>query len=381
MLKCIELSNFKCFKKLELNCSPLTLLCGMNGMGKSSVIQALLVLRQSYEAWRLGEGRQVSDGRLVLEGRLTDIGTGKDVLCEDADTDVIEFLLYRDDVKEPCQLAYDYDRMSDRLDLRRSKVQPERFGAPETWRDLPPLGGSLFYLNAERVGPRKTYALSEAFEHSRDLGTHGEYAPNYLSAYGHRTYPDDDPRFESCESRRLTAGIERWLGEVSPGAHLWLEPISDADALIAGFSFEREGDVETQRYRATNVGFGLSYTLPVLVALFGPRGSLCLIENPEAHLHPRGQTKLAELAVRATMAGVQVIVETHSDHFMDGVRIAVRDGLIPPEHAAFHYFRRQGAGTVVSSPKIDRNGRLSEWPEGFFDQHEENLARLLAPSP
>ena len=377
MLRKVELSNFKCFKKLELDCAPLTLLCGVNGAGKSSVIQALLVLRQSYEARRLREGW------LVLDGRLADIGTGKDVLCEDAETDVVEFSLYRGDVGEPCRLAYDYDRTSDRLEMRRSDAAPERFGGfgvPETWRDAPPFGGNLFYVNAERVGPRKTYSLSETSAHGGDLGARGEYALNYLSAYGDRAHADDDPRFEGCESRRLAAGIERWLGEVSPGAHLRLEPIADADALIAGFSFDREGDVETQRYRATNVGFGLSYALPVLVAMFGPKGSLCLIENPEAHLHPRGQTKLAELAVRATMAGVQVIAETHSDHFMDGVRVAVRDGLVPPEDAAFHYFERRGAQAVVSSPKIDRDGRLSEWPAGFFDQHEENLARLLAPS-
>ena len=158
-----------------------------------------------------------------------------------------------------------------------------------------------------------------------------------------------------------------------------METIQEADAIISGFSFDRPGDVPTRRYRATNVGFGLSYTLPVLAALLSPPGSLCLIENPEAHLHPRGQTKLADLAVRASLAGVQVIVETHSDHFIDGVRIAVRDGLIRPDQTAFHYFEREGGKTVVSSPQVDADGRLSSWPAGFFDQHEENLARLIAP--
>ena len=128
-----------------------------------------------------------------------------------------------------------------------------------------------------------------------------------------------------------------------------------------------------------NVGFGLSYTLPVLTALLAPKGSMCLIENPEAHLHPRGQTKLAELAVRASLAGVQVVIETHSDHFMDGIRIAVRDWLIAPEQIAFHYFERQDGKSVVTSPSLDADGRLSSWPAGFFDQHEENLARLIAP--
>ena len=378
MLTRLELSNFKCFANLELDFAPITLLCGLNGMGKSSAMQALLVLRQSYEQ------RVLREGGLALGGRLADIGTGGDALFEGAETDVIEFSLYRDDVEEPCVLAYDYDPVADKLNMLPSEAAPDwydGFGIPESWRDAPPFGGTLHYVDAERVGPRKTYALSETFARGRDLGARGEYALNYLNAHGDDVHAKDDPRFEGCESRRLVDGIERWLAEISPGAHLRLEPIPDADALVVGFTFDRKGDVETRRYRATNVGFGLSYALPLLVAMFAPENSLCLIENPEAHLHPRGQTKLANLAVRATMAGVQVIVETHSDHFMDGVRIAVRDGLIAPEDAAFHYFERGDEGAaVVSSPRIDRDGRLSEWPAGFFDQHEENLARLLAPA-
>ena len=161
---------------------------------------------------------------------------------------------------------------------------------------------------------------------------------------------------------------------------VWMK-FREADAVIVGFSFDSPGDVASRRYRATNVGFGLSYTLPVIVALLAPSDTLCLIENPEAHLHPRGQTKLAELAVRAAMAGVQIIAETHSDHFMDGVRIAVRNGLIRPEDVAFHYFDRDGGRTTVSSPHVAADGRLSEWPAGFFDQHEDNLIKLLGPKP
>ena len=144
---------------------------------------------------------------------------------------------------------------------------------------------------------------------------------------------EGDPRcFDLPEHREhsLMAVVNHWLQGVTPGVRVELETVPAADSLIAGFSFDRSGDVATRRFRATNVGFGLSYTLPVILALLAESGTLCLIENPEAHLHPRGQTKLAELAVRASIAGIQVIVETHSDHFMDGVRIAVRDGLISP---------------------------------------------------
>lgn len=237
----------------------------------------------------------------------------------------------------------------------------------------------LQYVSAERIGPRKIYTRSETAAHRRELGARGEYVLNYLEAKRDESLPDDDPRCERSYNRRLTAVVDHWLQDVSPGAHLQFETIRDADALVGGFSFDRPGDVPTRRFRATNVGFGLSYILPVIIALLAPAGSLCLIENPEAHLHPRGQTRLAELAVRAAVAGVQVIAETHSDHFMDGVRIAVRGGLVQPDETAVHYFEREGTRTVVRSPQIDIDGRVSSWPIGFFDQHEENLAKLLAP--
>ncbi len=374
MLLKIALKNFKCFEHLELACSPLTLLCGLNGMGKSSVIQALLVLRQSSAAGELREGR------LVLGGGFTDLGTGQDVLYEGAEADVVEFELHGDDGTTPCRLSFSYSRTADELRAEGDSVSTGAVSDVLTqWGEIPPLGGHLIYVNAERVGPRKFYDHSEVFARRGDLGARGEYTLNYLSARQDETLPSTDPRCPDLPSRRLIEVVDHWLQEVTPGAHLQLETVQDADAIIAGFSFDRPGDVETRRYRATNVGFGLSYTLPVLMALLGPPGSLCLIENPEAHLHPRGQTKLAQLAACASLAGVQVIAETHSDHFMDGVRIAVREGLIRPEDVAFHYFARDGGKTVVSSPQVNTDGRLSSWPEGFFDQHEDNLAKLLAP--
>ena len=230
------------------------------------------------------------------------------------------------------------------------------------------------------MGPRKIYNRSEVFARQSNLGTRGEYAWNYLYARQNETMASTDPRCSQLPAgRQLLDVVNCWLQEITPGANIRLDEVQRADAVVAGFSFDRPNDVPTLRYRATNVGFGLSYALPVLMSLLAPPGSLCLIENPEAHLHPRGQTRLAELAVRAALAGVQVIIETHSDHFMDGVRIAVREGLIQPTQTAFHYFEDDGGRTVVSSPQVSADGRLSEWPTGFFDQHEENLARLLAP--
>ena len=373
MLSGLQLINFKCFDNLKLDCTSLNLLCGLNGMGKSSVIQAMLVLRQSFDTGEL------LGGRLVLGGGRTDLGTGLDVLFEDAAHDVVGFLLQSTKVSRDFQLAFVYSREAEQLNVLPETAAEASAYVPAAWREEPPFGGRLVYVNAERVGPRKSYPLSEMLARRGDFGARGEYAWNYLSRHRDNLLPNGDPRCVGGGQRRLIDSVDHWLQDVCPGAHLALEEVMAADAVLAGFAFDRPGDVATRPYRATNVGFGLSYVLPVILALLSPSGTLCLIENPEAHLHPRGQTKLAELAARAASAGIQVFVETHSDHFIDGVRIAVRDGLIPPEETAFHYFERDGGKTVVSSPRIDADGRLSRWPAGFFDQHEENLARLLAP--
>ena len=369
MLRRIKLRHFKCFESLDLQCAPLNLLCGLNGMGKSSVIQALLVLRQSYETGDL------QAGRLVLGGELTDLGAGSDVLFEDAGSERIGFGIASDDeTLRPWEGTFEYSPAVDQLTAVAGGG-----GEATDWREAPPFGGHLAYIQAERVGPRKFYPLSEVRARRGDLGFRGEYAWNYLNDHQDGLLDASDPRCEDLQVRRLLDVVDHWLQHVSPGAHLQLESVPAADAVIAGFAFDRPGDVATQRYRATNVGFGLSYVLPVVLALLSPPGTLCLIENPEAHLHPRGQTRLADLAARAAVAGVQVFAETHSDHFLDGVRLAVRDGLIAPESVAVRYFERPEGRTIVSSPVLDADGRLSRWPAGFFDQHEENLAKLLAP--
>ena len=371
MLRNIELANFKCFEHLDLGCTYLNLLCGLNGMGKSSVIQALLVLRQSFETGEL------LNGRLVLDGERIDLGTGLDVLFEGAAREVMGFALQNDEMSDPWEQVFEYSWPLKQWGVYDINGDTEYL--PVAWQGVPPFDERLIYVNAERIGPRKLYPLSNVLARRGDFGASGEYAWNYLNLSKDNVFPEDDPRCIKGESRRLLDVVNQWLQDVCPGAYLELEAVADADAVIAGFSFDRPGDIATSRYRATNVGFGLSYVLPVILALLSPPGTLCMIENPEAHLHPRGQTKLGELSARAASVGVQVFAETHSDHFIDGVRIAVRDGLIAPKDTAFHYFERDGNKSVISSPQVDVDGRLSHWPVGFFDQHEDNLARLLAP--
>jgi predicted ATPase len=119
--------------------------------------------------------------------------------------------------------------------------------------------------------------------------------------------------------------IKEWLGIMSPGVDF--KYVSDFDTDIGRTQFDG--------HRPVHVGFGLSYVLPVIASVIihsaqlykkAVDSVLLLIENPEAHLHPSGQTKMGELMARASACGVQILVETHSDHFLNGVRLAVKDG-------------------------------------------------------
>ena len=147
------------------------------------------------------------------------------------------------------------------------------------------------------------------------------------------------------------------------------------------YSFVK-GNQVSNRYRATNVGFGITYVLPIIVAVLSSApGSLLLIENPEAHLHPRGQARMGELLALAASCGIQVVIETHSDHVLNGIRLSVHGGNLSPEMVQLHFFQRrqQDGQSLVTSPRIDRNGRIDQWPDGFFDEWDKSLETLLMP--
>ncbi len=383
MITSLELGNFKCFRKELVPLNRLTLLSGVNGAGKSSVIQALLVLRQ-IAIWETFASPQVS-----LSGELVDLGRAADILFSSADEDVISLQLAAEgspilrasflvDINNGEARWHDLDQTRDAM-----RTMGECEVALFSGSALGSSGvGAFNYLNAERYGPRKALPVDDRRGRSFDLGKHGEYVFDGLLHHQDRiTLATDDPRyFTGAPGDRLRDQLEAWLDEISPGVQLKVAGVSQADVAVGSFSFGREGALRSPEYRTTNVGFGLSYILPVLAALLAaPKDGLVLIENPEAHLHPKGQTKMGELCARAAAAGVQVIIETHSDHVLDGARLAVRDGILGHGDVIFHYLHQASGQAVRTSPEIDANGRLSEWPEGFFDQHRKNAARLARP--
>jgi predicted ATPase len=250
--------------------------------------------------------------------------------------------------------------------------------------DRPPFAGEFFHLAAERVGPRVWAEVSDyRVRARRELGSRGELAAHFLAVHGRAPIGIPELRHPNAVSDTLVDQVEAWLGEVSPGARLHVGEHRDLDAVQIRYSFAGPAG-GTNEYRATNVGFGLSYTLPILVAALAAHpGALIVVENPEAHLHPRGQVRLAHLLATAAAHGVQVLLETHSDHVLNGVRLIVHAGLLAPEETSIHYFERRTTPertyAARISPVIDTDGRLDPWPAGFFDELELSLAKLLDP--
>jgi predicted ATPase len=120
------------------------------------------------------------------------------------------------------------------------------------------------------------------------------------------------------------------------------------------------------------MGFGVSTALPILVAgLVAERNGLLVIENPEIHLHPAGQSAIGEFLAKVAADGVQVLVETHSDHVINGMRRAVAESELPARDAVLHYF-----DDAVTEIAVDERGKLSTWPAGFFDQIDRDLGAI-----
>lgn len=379
MIDSFQVRNFKAFASLDLPLGGLTLLTGLNAAGKSTTMQALALLRQSHEVGMLAG----DDRGLLLNGELVALGVGVDVLHEDFQgTPAIEFTLREAGkiLTWNSQFALSRDREADVLPL---DTAPDELPASGLF------GPNFQYLRADRVAPAVTYEKSyNAAARRGFLGAQGEHTANYLRIHRDDPVAPELRRGSAVNGTALLDHVERWLQELCPGVNVNAEDIAGTDSVLLNYGFfGRAGATSSNRYRPTNVGFGLTYALPIVVAcLIAVPGSLVMLENPEAHLHPRGQMMMARLAATAAAGGAQVIVETHSDHVLNGIRLAVKEAVLPASKVAIHYFDRdRGARdeggriprVTVRSPRLSPEGMLSEWPAGFFDEWDKALDRLL----
>jgi predicted ATPase len=247
MIKTLRLRNFKCFEDQTLPFGNLTLLAGLNGMGKSSVLQSLLLLRQSKL-----DGLLDRVG-LSLNGDYVEMGTVKDIFFEGANEDEFGFSLEFDDQKS--SWTFNYDRLSDVANQSSPPVLDSTY-------QINLFTDNFHYLQAERIGPRKSFAMSEYKVGQRhQLGPRGEYTAHFLSQYGSVNIAIPSLSHPNATSLSLKDQVEAWMGEISPGVRIFPSAVPDLDLVNLRFGFVQGKEISNS-YRSTNVGFGISYVLP-----------------------------------------------------------------------------------------------------------------------
>ncbi|MBY8160018.1 DUF3696 domain-containing protein [Vibrio fluvialis] len=369
MINEVTLKNFKCYKNQQFKFSNLTVFCGNNSSGKSTVIQSLLLILQNNFSTDL-----------ELTGDYVQPGSYNDIHNRNAEEDSLSILI--DTSVGAVSWGYSEEEFSSekRKEVEEAPLPLLDFSDETVRHKLRELYREEFiYLHAERWGPRSNYPYSTQRRSQTWLGANGEYAPQVLELLvkNIQTMPQEDARIHPNLANGTTVGIAQnlfeWMGEVSPGVFIKAQALKNADITTNQYTFGGES------YRAVNVGFGLSYVLPIVLALLVTKpGGIVIIENPEAHLHPRGQSYLGRLIALAAQAGVQVIVETHSDHIMNGIRLMPRLGKVENDNLLFYQvINEEGSTTTVKKISVNSQGQFSEWPKGFFDQQVLDMEVLM----
>jgi len=171
------------------------------------------------------------------------------------------------------------------------------------------------------------------------------------------------------------------MARLFPGFDAQSEIYSTADQVRLAFALQETEAGQSLFVRPGNTGFGISYALGIIVAgLAAEHDTVLLVENPEAHLHPRAQSLIGEFLARVSAGGAQVFVETHSEHVLNGVRRMVKQQIIPPDKCRLFFFSRTAGDlepTKTDVP-ISGSGEIEIWPEGFFDQLDKDLTEILS---
>lgn len=364
MISNLQLENFKCFEKLNIDLKNVNVLTGINGMGKSTVIQSLLLLEQS-------KVKNNEKAGLYLKGSYINLGNSQDVVYDKAQDDTVE-IMYTTTDGEQNQSVFSFKQDMDYLPLQYSI----NAGRDDIYKHF-------VYISAYRIKPQETYTvINEEELAEKRFGNNGEFALQYLSIYG-----DESVKNKSVIEPYVNVGGDSlfnqtrlWMDRVSPGVSPKIKVMMETRSSELNFDFV-EGRERSNSYKSINVGFGITYVLPVVVALLAAEdGDVIIIENPEAHIHPAGQRMLGELIARAGAGGVQVIVETHSEHVVNGIRIAVKNKMISKDKVQVDFFYKDneaGYKHTYKSLYISENGKMSSWPQGFLDEWENSLMELL----
>ncbi|MDE0316324.1 MAG: AAA family ATPase [Candidatus Poribacteria bacterium] len=406
----IAVKGFKSIaEECEIDIRPLTILAGANSSGKSSIMQPLLMLKQTLEV-PFDPGPLMIDGPNVkftvaeqflstlIERRKTDrfhIGikcTKPDLYLQVTTTFVkkskkIELLEMTVDQSPPRERFTLYPKMTtkeikmivpppslseDADCVRRSAcfLRLVSKGGYFVFNAVDYLADEIFntiHLPGIRGNPDRINKLSSASPWYP--GTFDSYAASVIHEWQETTDDRLKTVTNALHTLELTGRVAtKKIGDVGIEVQVGRLPHTNTD--------------ETDMVNIADVGIGVSQVLPVLVAVIAAEpGQLVYIEQPELHLHPNAQVKLAQVLADAAKRGVRVVTETHSSLLLLGIQTLVAEGKLSPDLVKLHWFSRNEEGiTEVDSVDLDEAGTYGEWPVDFNDVNLNAQSRYIKAS-
>ena len=371
MLNRIDLHQFKCFECLKLPLAPLSFLSGQNASGKSSILQSLALLNQTMIEHEWSK-------RLMLNGSIINLGTVGDVV--DKVYGRKNFSIGLQYKEKYYKWVFSGERADMSMSIEQIIMNKKEICYPQILRYLldPEPNPSvekftsiirkLSYITAERIGPREIYDLEDR-QIANNVGTSGKNAISVLY-WGRDKEVPSGLALEQAPNN-LIRQVEARMKDFFPNFSLDIKQIPRTNAVTFGIRTSEDTDYP----RPIHVGFGVTQIFPIIVsALSASPGDILLIENPEVHLHPAGQSQMGLFLAHAAKSGVQIIIESHSDHVLNGIRRAVKNNILSHKDIVLHFFKpRSKNSTQVESPQIDQSGNIDSWPKGFFDQYEKDM--------
>jgi predicted ATPase len=348
MLKQLKISNLKSIDDEALKLAPLTILTGSNSSGKSTVLQALMLLIK-YSG---------SLNRFSMEESLRYLDQFSAIRNKKNNAKIVNIEVV-DEKEEHHKLSISADALISQSSLLYQFEPTDNVVSPE-----------LFYLNANRTGAQESVVFSE-----RKVGTTGEYLFSYYEKIKGRSLPDELIKFE--ESKTLAYQLSKWLTIISDSE---IELVTEriGDRVQVSFNVQDiEGNVSP-----FNLGTGISYISKVLIiCLMAKKGDLVLLENPEIQLHPKSQAQLGVFIAFIASKGIQLVIETHCEHLINRIRLEVSRGCIKDDDVVIHYKPStlepfQTLQLDINGHFVDQNETRQCFPKGFFDASVDTLLKL-----
>jgi len=356
----MKVRNFKSLKNIELDFKGINIFAGGNGVGKSSVIQGLLLAKTTAEQLSEESNHIEINGPYNLE-----LGRTEQILNFSATEDKISLEFQTENKKLNLEYEVDIYEQPHTLTVDNKKT-----------KNIDELNNINFnYIGAERVGPSKAQFFDP--QQKLKVGYKGEFTNHVLSRADYLQIDIVDQMKHKDGLERFSTQVEAWMRTIFQDFRLKYKEIKEVDMVSVLYGKEDSNEFIPQ----TSTGFGITYALPIitagLLAVSGEQANnILIVENPEAHLHPFGQSRLGRFLALLSLCGVQIIIETHSEHIINGIRLELSHAK-NTDNAIINFFHQIQGETINSIISIKENGELTNWPSGFFDQEKQDLFELL----